>query len=139
LLIVFHLDQSACFNFRFNLVLVQLQHDTGSSAIDLQLSRTQVRLVALGESEHEYGPLAPAEDQDRAIPSRFSSALARDTLLDEATAKIGIDQAGFGPMNGISKRGIADLFLCRELGEPAVGVDAGASVLSNSATVHYHT
>jgi hypothetical protein len=58
LLIVFYLDQSACFNFRFDLVFAQFQHDPGSLAIDLQLRRTQVRLVALGEGEHEYRPLA---------------------------------------------------------------------------------
>src|SRR5690606_19698083 len=53
LLIVLHLDKSACFNFRFDLVIAQLQHDTGSLAIDLQFCRTQVCLVALGEGKHE--------------------------------------------------------------------------------------
>src|SRR5690606_24512708 len=107
--------------------------------IDLQFRRTQVRLVALGEGKHEYGPLARAEDQDRAIATRLASALARDALLDKAAAEVCIDQAGFGPMHGISKRGIADLFFCRELGEPAVGVDADARVVSHAATTHYHT
>ncbi|WP_210210370.1 hypothetical protein [Altericroceibacterium spongiae] len=37
-------------------------------------------------------------------------------------------------MHSISKRGIADLFLCRELGEPAVGVDA-LRCLDNVPTV----
>src|SRR5690606_37706193 len=53
LLIVLHLDKSACFNFRFDLVIAQLQHDTGSLAIDLQFCRTQVCVVALGEGKHE--------------------------------------------------------------------------------------
>ena len=126
-------------DFRFNLVIAQLQHDAGSLAIDLQFRRTQVRLVAFDEGEHKYGPLSRKEDQDRAITARLASALARNALLDETAAKIGIDQAGLGPMHGISKRGIADLFPCCGLGESAVGVDADARALSHAAMAQYHT
>jgi len=68
-------------------ILAQFQHDAGSLAIDLQCRRTRVRFVALSEGEHEYG------------------------LLDQVAATIGIDQARFDPMYGISKRGIADRLL----------------------------
>jgi hypothetical protein len=51
-----------------------------------------------------------AEEDQRAITARLASALARDALLDEAAAKIGIDQAAIGPIDGRNKRRIADPF-----------------------------
>ena len=50
------------------------------------------------------------EDQ-RAVTARFYFSLARDTLLDEAAAKIGVDKALFCLIDGRNKCRVADAII----------------------------
>ena len=67
-----------------------------------------------------------AEEDQRAVAAGLASAFARDTLLDQPAAEIGVDQAAIGLVNGRDKRCIADPFPVGELRKPAVFVDAGS-------------
>jgi len=49
-----------------------------------------------------------AEEDQRAVAARFASTFARDALLDQATAEVGVDQTAIGLIDGGDKRRIAD-------------------------------
>jgi hypothetical protein len=69
LLIVFHLDQSACFNFRFDRVIVQIQYDAGSLAIDLQFRRIPIDKVVIAGCRAHIGVTEQLADSYRRVPN----------------------------------------------------------------------
>jgi hypothetical protein len=77
-------------------------------------------LRVLAETESEYGPIVPAKQDQRAIAARLSFARPRDPLLDDAAAKVSVDQAALRPRDCISQRLIAQFLLAREALEPAI-------------------
>jgi len=72
-----------------------------------QVRLRYVPLGALAEAEGEDRPVSSPEQDQRAIAARLSLARSRDPLLDDAAAKVGIDQAALGPPDRIEQRGIA--------------------------------
>lgn len=86
----------------------------------------RVGLVALGEAKGEYGPFLVAEEDQCAVSAGLASTLTRNALLYQAAAKIGVNQAAIGLIDGGNKRCVIDPFTDRELGEPAVLVEAGS-------------
>ncbi len=73
----------------------------------------------------------PKEDR-RAITARLALSQPRYPLLDDAAAKVGIDQPAFGPLRCIAEGRIIYSLFPRETLEPAIleNADDGGSPVS---------
>ena len=79
-----------------------------------QLAVTDIFSFVLGEGKEIDGTIGAETDQH---PKAASLALPRtgDPLLDDLAAKVGVDQASLGTVNGLDKRRIIDAILAGKL------------------------
>lgn len=103
-----------------------------------QLDRARVGIVALGDAKIDNGPLRVTEEDQRAIAARLSSALAGNTLLDEAATELGVDQAAIGLINRRDQRRIADPFRPANFANQRFGVFCTVCPRALSATHFRH-
>ncbi len=89
--IVIHLEQSSFTHLGIDLRLRQAEHNSGGPLLGPQFDRIEVGYAALGEAKGEHRPILVTKEEQRAVTARFSFSLARDTLLNEAAAKVGVD------------------------------------------------
>jgi hypothetical protein len=94
--IVIHLKQSSFTNLGIDLRLRQAEHNSSGPLVGPQLNHVEVGLSTFGEAKGEHRSILKAKEGQRAITTRFSFSLTRDTLLDEAAA----DQTSFWLVNG---------------------------------------
>ena len=76
-----------------------------------------VRPVALREPVSENSPLSAAEEDDRALATRFSPPWPGDPLLNDTAAKIGIHLSFFSARHRVYR--VGDLFLSSKPLEPS--------------------
>jgi hypothetical protein len=80
-------------------------------SIELELCEPvgcDIRALALGEPVEEHGALSASDGDQRAKTTTPALAFARDPLLDQAAAKVSIDESFLGPGDGIAKHPFAD-------------------------------
>jgi hypothetical protein len=121
--IVIHLEQSFFAHLGIDLRLCQSEYDLGRHFVGPQLNLTEVGFTAFGEAKGEQRPLLTAEENQRAIAAGLAAPAARDALLHQASAKIGIDQAAIGMFDYCHERSVADSFPARMFGKLTVLVD----------------
>ncbi len=88
------------------MLLRQPQHVLRGFLELLFLIVIDVRPLALGEPVHEECPGSAPEEDDGPLASRFSLPWSGDPLLDDPTAKVGVDLAPFGPTNRLAQNRI---------------------------------
>jgi hypothetical protein len=98
----------------------------GEPALGFELVGLQIRLTALGEAESENGPTARSVEQERPVAAGAALAGTRHALLDDATAKIGVDLPALGAPHGIQEDCIGQVFLASEAPKPPGHKDAHA-------------
>lgn len=79
---------------------------------------------ALGEPKREYRLVTLPEQNQRPVATRLALPSARNPLLDDTAAKIGIHQTAFCALHGFTKRGIGNPLFSREALEPTIFEDA---------------
>jgi hypothetical protein len=119
--------------------LRQREHDLAGPFIGPQLIRAEVGFAAIGEAKCDCGPFLVTEENQRAIAARLASTFARDTLLDQPSAEIGVDLATIGLVDALDKRCIADPFPACKLREPAVLIDPGLRFTGHGSALRYNT
>jgi len=129
--IVIHLKQSSFTNLGIDLRLRQAEHNSSGPL----LSHVEVGLSTFGEAKGEHRSILKAKEGQRAITTRFSFSLTRDTLLDEAAA----DQTSFWLVNGRNECRVTEASPDRESCEPAAFVDASSSLAAQGQSFNYHT
>jgi hypothetical protein len=83
----------------------------------LELRRSNIRALALGESIDEYPNRPPAQEDNRPEPSGLSFALAPQSLFEDATSEIGVDIACVQLCDGAAQLRIGDPVLSTETRE----------------------
>jgi hypothetical protein len=77
-----------------------------------------VRPLAFGEPVHEKGPVSTPEKDDSPVALGLSLPGPSDPLLDNLTAKVGVDLTLFGPNNRLTQSDISNPFLPGEALKP---------------------
>ena len=96
---------------------------------DVETGRTgSILPIALREPVHEEGPVPAAKHHQYAEPAGAARSPPGDPLLDDATAKIGVDQALPRAFHGLAQRRIADALASGEARE-RLGLERAQSEL----------
>jgi hypothetical protein len=70
------------------------------------------------QTQKEDGPVLRLISNDHAIPAGPALAPTSDSLLDEAAAEIGVDEAALGSGDRLKQTAVRDAFLPRVAREP---------------------
>src|SRR5258705_4125507 len=91
--------------------LGERQVSLGQFAVSFEFVGLQVLLPVLGIAESENGARARTIEHDQAIPARPTLPGPRHPLLDDTTAKIGVDLAALGALGDVADDRVGQAFL----------------------------
>jgi hypothetical protein len=83
-----------------------------------QIVRLDVRALVFGERVKEHGAGAGPVGDQRAVAARAALSFPSDPLLDDAAAKIGVDQATGGARYGLAQAPIRNPLAARVPHQP---------------------
>src|SRR5262249_29145239 len=111
----------------FDLLVRQSQH-VACRLLELALFiGVDVRPGAFRETISENRALSPAQEDDRSVSTRLALSWARDPLLDDAAAEVGIDLSFFSARYRVHQNQVADFFLSSKPFKPAGLEDSRAA------------
>jgi hypothetical protein len=93
-------------NYPFEALIVCSEEVSGDQSQILEVSRTNVLPLALGEAVKENGSIPRSVDDDHPIPAGSTLTWPRNSLLDDSAAKIGVDQSALGSFDGLKQIGV---------------------------------
>jgi hypothetical protein len=94
---IFHLFKFAHLHKPVDFVVGEAEGDSRGGLKIALVGGVDVRLLVLGETESEYCAMSAPIDDQGSIAARAAGASARDPLLDNAAAKLGVDKPTFRP------------------------------------------
>lgn len=108
-----HLDQTSISESPFDLLVAGAQEYAGDLSQGFQFGIFDIFTLVLGKAEQEHGPARTKSDkQAEAAPLTLSWPC--DTLLDDLTSKIGVDEASLRPFDGGDQTCVGDAVLTGE-------------------------
>ncbi len=116
---ILDLDQLTVLYSARNLLIRRRNPNSCDFARCLQLVLSKVFSVALGKSEDEYRAAPLSVRNYHAVPAGSHLSRPGYALLNQAAAKIGIDQASLGPFDGLTKTPVRDPFTPGKAREPS--------------------
>jgi hypothetical protein len=111
-----HLDQSSIFQGLCDCLVVSIQKRSDDFSQRHQFGFVDVLSLVLGESEQKYGSIGEESD-DHTKAASLALSRSGNTLLDDLTAKVSVDQTPYSSFNGIHEAIITDAVLLRKLRE----------------------
>ena len=118
--IAFYLHELSCLDQRRQMCVRQAENVPGHAPELLLFIFLDIVAAALGEAEDEEGTLPVPVEDDRSKAARPTLARPRDTLLDDAAAKVGVDLPTLGPTHRVEQHRVGNSFLARETPEPGI-------------------
>jgi hypothetical protein len=117
-LVIFNLLQIANLKFFSNPGSVRGKPVLSDFSEDQQFVGANVAKRVFGKSIEENGPFSSPKGDNCPITAGSSLSLPCHALLNEASAKIGVDQASFRPLNRFAQALVRDPFAPRKPRKP---------------------
>ncbi len=114
LTVIFHLNQKSLPERELDQRLVGRQPGTGGGSQLGQFLVVYVVALVLCEAKKEHRKTAEATRNQRPITAAAPLALSRHALLEDASAKVRIDEPAPCPLDGLDEACVRDAFTSRE-------------------------